>query len=181
MSVLRAQLCATIVESDGDGEGDVVVRRRAHVLGVVDGSLNAATTQYMGSATRSGLSRTLSLSLSLSLSLQAPELDAKYGSKPDLVALPMYCVVAAFKDPYDTKDMRTTSNNDVAFAMDVPPSDSTIVAQLRAKGAIVYAKTVAHEFNWRSGRSRWRREATHEPAARRRADECLERTALQSL
>ncbi|HKE96794.1 MAG TPA: amidase family protein [Povalibacter sp.] len=78
---------------------------------------------------------------------RAAELDAKYGSHPDLAALPMYCVVAAFKDPYDTKDMRTTSNNDVAFAMDAPPFDSTIVAQLRAKGAIIYAKSVAHEFN----------------------------------
>ena len=72
---------------------------------------------------------------------RAAELDAQYGSKPDLAAMPMYCVVAAFKDPYDTKDMRTTANNDVAFAMDVPPFDSTIVARLRAKGAIIYAKT----------------------------------------
>ncbi|HEY5809511.1 MAG TPA: amidase family protein [Povalibacter sp.] len=78
---------------------------------------------------------------------RAAELDAKYGSNPDLEALPMYCVVAGFKDPYDTKDMRTTSNNDVAFAMDVPPFDSTLVSQLRAKGAIIYAKSVAHEFN----------------------------------
>jgi amidase len=78
---------------------------------------------------------------------RAAELDAQYGANPDLTALPMYCVVAAFKDPYDTKDMRTTSNNDVNFAMDVPPRDSTIVAQLRAKGAIVYAKSSAHEFN----------------------------------
>ncbi|MFL6548235.1 MAG: amidase family protein [Povalibacter sp.] len=78
---------------------------------------------------------------------RAAELDAKYGSNPDLQALPMYCVVAAFKDPYDTKDMRTTSNNDVNFAMDVPPFDATLVSQLRAKGAIIYAKSVAHEFN----------------------------------
>jgi Asp-tRNA(Asn)/Glu-tRNA(Gln) amidotransferase A subunit family amidase len=78
---------------------------------------------------------------------RAAELDAKYGTNPDLAALPMYCITAAFKDPYDTKDMRTTSNNDVDFAMDVPPFDSTIVAELRAKGAIVYAKSVAHEFN----------------------------------
>jgi amidase len=77
----------------------------------------------------------------------AAALDAKYGRNPDLEALPMYCVVAAFKDPYDTKDMRTTSNNDVNFAMDVPPFDSTVVAQLREKGAIIYAKSVAHEFN----------------------------------
>jgi amidase len=78
---------------------------------------------------------------------RAAELDAQYGRNPDLTALPMYCVVAAFKDPYDTKDMRSTSNNDVAFAMDAPPFDSTLVAQLRAKGAIIYAKTNAHEFN----------------------------------
>jgi len=78
---------------------------------------------------------------------RAAELDAMYGSNPDLAKLPMYCVVTAVKDPYDTKDMRTTANNDVAFAMDVPPTDSTITAQLRAKGAIIYAKSVAAEFN----------------------------------
>jgi Asp-tRNA(Asn)/Glu-tRNA(Gln) amidotransferase A subunit family amidase len=78
---------------------------------------------------------------------QAAALDAKYGSHPDLDAMPMYCVVTAVKDPYDTKDMRTTANNDVNFAMDVPPFDSTVVARLRAKGAILYAKSVAHEFN----------------------------------
>ncbi|MDR3416329.1 MAG: amidase [Nevskia sp.] len=78
---------------------------------------------------------------------RAAELDAQYGSHPDLAAMPMYCVTVAFKDPYDTKDMRTTANNDVNFAMDAPPNDSTVVAELRAKGAIVYAKSVAHEFN----------------------------------
>jgi Asp-tRNA(Asn)/Glu-tRNA(Gln) amidotransferase A subunit family amidase len=78
---------------------------------------------------------------------RAAELDAQYGRNPDLAALPMYCVVTAFKDPLDTKDMRTTANSDVAFAMDVPPFDSTVVARLRAKGAIIYAKSNAHEFN----------------------------------
>ena len=78
---------------------------------------------------------------------QAVALDARYGSNPDLDAMPMYCVVSVFKDPYDTKDMRTTSNNDVAFAMDAPPFDSTLVAQLREKGAIIYGKSVAAEFN----------------------------------
>lgn len=78
---------------------------------------------------------------------RAAELDAQYGRNPDLAVMPMYCVVAAFKDPFDTKDMRTTANSDVAFAMDVPPFDATLVARLRAKGAIIYAKSVAHEFN----------------------------------
>jgi Asp-tRNA(Asn)/Glu-tRNA(Gln) amidotransferase A subunit family amidase len=78
---------------------------------------------------------------------RADELDAQYGADPDVAALPMYCVVAAIKDVYDTKDMRSTANNDVAFAMDAPPSDAPVVAALRAKGAIIYAKSVAHEFN----------------------------------
>jgi Asp-tRNA(Asn)/Glu-tRNA(Gln) amidotransferase A subunit family amidase len=78
---------------------------------------------------------------------QAAALDALYGSKPDLAALPMYCATVALKDPFDTKDMRTTSNNDAAFAMDAPPVDSTMAARLRAKGAIIYAKSTAHEFN----------------------------------
>jgi amidase len=78
---------------------------------------------------------------------RAAELDAQYGAKPDLAALPMYCVVTAVKDVYDTKDMRTTANSDVNFAMDAPPFDATVVARLRARGAIIYAKSVAHEFN----------------------------------
>ncbi|MCI0563095.1 MAG: amidase [Nitrososphaera sp.] len=78
---------------------------------------------------------------------RAAELDAQYGNKPDLKKLPMYCITVAAKDPFDTKDMRTTVNNDVNFAMDAPPFDSTSIAQLREKGAIIYAKTQAHEFN----------------------------------
>jgi Asp-tRNA(Asn)/Glu-tRNA(Gln) amidotransferase A subunit family amidase len=78
---------------------------------------------------------------------RAAELDRQYGRNPDLAELPMYCVVTAVKDPFDTKDMRTTSNSDVAFAMDVPPVDATVVARLRAKGAIIYAKSSANEFN----------------------------------
>jgi amidase len=78
---------------------------------------------------------------------RAGELDGQYGARPDLAALPMYCITTAVKDPYDTKDMRTTANNDVNFAMDAPPFDATVVARLRAKGAIIYAKSVAHEFN----------------------------------
>jgi Asp-tRNA(Asn)/Glu-tRNA(Gln) amidotransferase A subunit family amidase len=78
---------------------------------------------------------------------RAAELDTQYGKNPDLKKLPMYCVVTVVKDPFDTKDMRTTSNNDVHFAMDVPPFDSTVVAELRAKGAIIYGKSAAHEFN----------------------------------
>jgi amidase len=78
---------------------------------------------------------------------RADELDRQYGRTPDLAKLPMYCATVALKDPFDTKDMRSTSGNDVAFAMDAPPFDSTIAARLRDKGAIIYAKATSHEFN----------------------------------
>jgi len=82
---------------------------------------------------------------------RAAELDAKYGSHPDLKAMPMYCVVFSFKDVYDTADIRTTGGADVNYAMDVPPQDSTVVAELRAKGAIIYAKANLDEYNAGSG------------------------------
>ncbi|MXY24070.1 MAG: amidase [Acidobacteria bacterium] len=78
---------------------------------------------------------------------RAAELDAQYGDDPDLAELPMYCVPFAFKDVYDTRDMRTTTGADINFAMDAPPADSTIVERLREKGAIIYAKANATEFN----------------------------------
>ena len=78
---------------------------------------------------------------------RAVELDSEYGVDPDLARLPMYCIPLAFKDVYDTQDMRTTTAADIDFAMDAPPADATIVERLREKGAIIYAKANATEFN----------------------------------
>jgi amidase len=78
---------------------------------------------------------------------RAAELDAEFGSNPDLNNLPMYCITGTFKDVIDTRDIRTTANGDIDFAMDAPPFDATIVSELRAKGAIIYAKASAHEYN----------------------------------
>lgn len=76
---------------------------------------------------------------------RAAELDAQYGRSPDLAKLPMYCAVITVKDWYDVKDIRSTGGNDVAYAMDAAPRDSTMVAHLRDKGAIIYAVTIAAE------------------------------------
>jgi amidase len=74
---------------------------------------------------------------------RAAELDKQYGKKPDLKNLPMYCVVFSIKNWFDAKDMRATGGNDVNFAMDVPKMDSPDVANLREKGAIIYAIATA--------------------------------------
>ncbi len=82
---------------------------------------------------------------------RAAELDAEYGSDPDLEAMPMYGVVFSFKDPFDTKDMRSTGGADAAYDIDFPARDHTLVEQLRLKGAIIFAKAVLTEYNGRAG------------------------------
>src|SRR5215468_4514848 len=92
---------------------------------------------------------------------RAAELDATYGRDPDLATMPMYGVVFSFKDPFDTKDMRSTCGGDAAYDIDVPARDHVLVEQLRNKGAIIYAKAVATEYNGRAGNPGGR----HEPRA----------------
>jgi amidase len=76
---------------------------------------------------------------------RAAELDRQYGRNPDLGRLPMYCVVFSLKNWYDAKDMRSTGGNDVNYAMDAPKVDSPDIAELRTKGAIIYAVATANE------------------------------------
>src|SRR5262244_2952224 len=92
---------------------------------------------------------------------RAAELDAEYGRRPDLDTLPMYGVVFSFMDPFDTKDMRSTSGGDAAYDIDVPARDHVLVEQLRSKGAIIYAKALSTEYNGRAGNPGGR----HQPAA----------------
>jgi Asp-tRNA(Asn)/Glu-tRNA(Gln) amidotransferase A subunit family amidase len=82
---------------------------------------------------------------------RAAELDAAYGRNPDLEAMPMYGVVFSFKDPFDTKDMRSTGAGDARYDMDFPARDHVLVEQLREKGAIIFAKALCTEYNGRAG------------------------------
>jgi Asp-tRNA(Asn)/Glu-tRNA(Gln) amidotransferase A subunit family amidase len=82
---------------------------------------------------------------------RAAELDALYGRNPDLDTMPMYGVVFSFKDPFDTKDMRSTGGGDAAYDIDFPARDHILVEQLRKKGAIIFAKAVNTEYNGRAG------------------------------
>ena len=82
---------------------------------------------------------------------RAAELDATYGRNPNLEQMPMYGVVFSFKDPFDTKDMRSTGGGDAAYDVDFPARDHILVDQLRKKGAIIFAKAVNTEYNGRAG------------------------------
>ena len=96
----------------------------------------------------------------------AAELDAKYGRNPDIEKMPMYGVVFSFKDPFDTKDMRSTGGGDAAYDIDFPARDHTLVAQLRSKGAIIFAKALCTEYNGRAGN----------PSGRHQSDKVLPST-----
>lgn len=82
---------------------------------------------------------------------QAAELDANYGRNPDLDKMPLYGVVFSFKDPFDTKDLRSTGCGDARYDIDFPARDHVLVEQLRKKGAIIFAKAVCTEYNGRAG------------------------------
>src|SRR5262249_12078032 len=76
---------------------------------------------------------------------RAAELDAAYGRNPDLDQLPMYGVIFSFKDPFDTKDMRTTAGGDAAYDIDFPARDHALVGRLRNKGPTFSARGVCTE------------------------------------
>ena len=82
---------------------------------------------------------------------RAAEFDAQYGRDPDLEAMPLYGVTFSFKDSFDTRDMRSTGGGDAAYDMDFPARDHGLIAQLRARGAIIFAKAVCTEYNGRAG------------------------------
>ena len=85
---------------------------------------------------------------------------------PPLETMPMYGVVFSFKDPFDTKDMRSTGGGDAAYDIDFPARDHVLVEQLRNKGAIIFAKAVNTEYNGRAG----------DPGGRHKPDKVLPST-----
>jgi amidase len=59
---------------------------------------------------------------------------------------PLHGIPIAVKDNYDTVDMRTTAGAIADYANDKPPRDATMVAKLRAAGAIILGKTNLDEY-----------------------------------
>jgi len=59
---------------------------------------------------------------------------------------PLHGIPFAIKDNYDTVDMRTTAGAAAAYANDKPLQDATMIAKLRAAGAIFLGKTNLDEY-----------------------------------
>jgi len=82
----------------------------------------------------------------------AADQDRKLAKTGKLVG-PLQGVVMAFKDQYDTFDMRSTSGGDAFYANDRPPEDATFIKRLRDAGAIILAKANLAEYADGSPRS----------------------------
>jgi amidase len=76
---------------------------------------------------------------------RARELD-RYFARTGKFAGPLHGIPLAIKDNYDTFDMRTTAAAAAEYADDRPPDDATMVAKLRAAGAILLGKTNMDEY-----------------------------------
>ena len=84
----------------------------------------------------------------------AARLDQQF-ARTGRLAGPLHGAVFSIKDQYDTFDMRTTSGADAFWANDRPPDDATVVARLRAAGAIILAKANMDEYAGGDARSSW--------------------------
>jgi Asp-tRNA(Asn)/Glu-tRNA(Gln) amidotransferase A subunit family amidase len=71
--------------------------------------------------------------------------DAYFARTGNFVG-PLHGIPIAVKDNYDTIDMRTTAGALADYANDKPPRDATMVAKLRAAGAIILGKTNLDEY-----------------------------------
>jgi len=75
----------------------------------------------------------------------AAQLDAEFAVTGKLKG-PLHGIPFAIKDQFDTADMRSTSGAVARYANDRPPRDATVVARLRAAGAIILAKSNLGEY-----------------------------------
>ena len=78
--------------------------------------------------------------------LEVAQAQDNYFERTGKLVGPLHGVPIAVKDNYDTADMRTTGGAAADYANDKPPKDATIVAKLRAAGAIILGKTNLDEY-----------------------------------
>jgi amidase len=82
----------------------------------------------------------------MSDALEVARSQDEYFARTGQLIGPLHGIPFAVKDNYDTVDMRTTAGAAADYANDKPPKDATMVAKLRAAGAIILGKTNLDEY-----------------------------------
>src|SRR6516165_8215265 len=78
--------------------------------------------------------------------LETARAQDEYFARTGNLVGPLHGIPIAVKDNFDTIDMRTTAGAIADYADDKPPKDATMVAKLRAAGAIILGKTNLDEY-----------------------------------
>jgi amidase len=78
--------------------------------------------------------------------LEVAKSQDEYFARTGKFVGPLHGIPFAIKDNFDTVDMRTTAGAAAGYANDKPPQDATMVAKLRAAGAIFLGKTNLDEY-----------------------------------
>jgi amidase len=78
--------------------------------------------------------------------LEVAKAQDEYFARTGKFVGPLHGIPFAIKDNFDTVDMRTTAGAAAGYANDKPPQDATMVAKLRAAGAILLGKTNLDEY-----------------------------------
>ena len=78
--------------------------------------------------------------------LEVAKSQDEYFARTGKLVGPLHGIPFAIKDNFDTVDMRTTAGAAAGYANDKPPQDATMVAKLRAAGAIFLGKTNLDEY-----------------------------------
>ena len=108
------------------------------------GQINAYMTLNM--RTRRSKTDTTDNDSKLSDALEVARAEDAYFARTGKFVGPLHGIPFAVKDNYDTVDMRTTAGAAADYANDKPPKVATIVAKLRAAGAIFLGKTNLDEY-----------------------------------
>jgi amidase len=82
----------------------------------------------------------------MSDAIEVARAQDEYFARTGQLVGPLHGIPFAVKDNYDTVDMRTTAGAAADYANDKPPKDATMVAKLRASGAIILGKTNLDEY-----------------------------------
>ena len=132
----------TCVKGERDPENGLMY---AEIAPIADaGQLNA----YLTLNIRGQRSRTDPADNDLSKmdALETARAQDAYFARTGQFVGPLHGIPFAIKDNYDTADMRTTAGAAADYANDKPPRDATMVAKLRAAGAIILGKTNLDEY-----------------------------------
>jgi Asp-tRNA(Asn)/Glu-tRNA(Gln) amidotransferase A subunit family amidase len=101
--------------------------------------------QYLARIERHNKALNAMLHINLNALETARKLDAGFAANGKLSG-PLHCIPVSVKDAIDTVEMPTTGGSTAPFANLNAPKDATVVAKLRAAGAIILAKTNLDEF-----------------------------------